>query len=95
MNTLDPLNQHKQLTRSQHDKKLMGVCGGIAEYMGWDPTMVRLVTVLALIPLHLTVVIAYVILAAIMPTEPVPTYTPNQYPPQQPQQPNQQQHPYD
>lgn len=93
MNTLDPLNQHKQLIRSQQNKKLLGVCGGIAEYMGWDATVVRLVTVLALIPLHLTVVLAYIILAAIMPTEPAPTYTPTQYPPQQPEQPTP--HPYD
>lgn len=94
MNTIDPLNHQKHLTRSQHNKKLMGVCGGIAEYMGWDPTAVRVVTILALIPLHLSVVLAYIILAYIMPAQPVPNYTPNQYPPPQPQQPPQQ-HPYD
>jgi phage shock protein C len=94
VNTIDPLNRQKQLTRSQHNKKLMGVCGGIAEYMGWDPTIVRVVTILALIPLHFSVVLAYIILAAIMPAQPVTSYTPNQYPPQQPEQPPQQ-HPYD
>ncbi len=91
MNTLDPLNRQKQLTRSQHDKKIMGVCGGIAEYMGWDPTIVRVVAVLSLIPLHFTAVIAYVILGLIMPAEPTPTFTQTQYPPQYPPQ----QHPYD
>ena len=94
MNSLDPLNHQKQLTRSQYNKKLAGVCGGIAEYMGWDPTIVRVVAVLALIPLHLTVVLAYIILAAIMPAQPVPTYTPTQYPPEQPPQ-QSTPHPYD
>jgi phage shock protein C len=94
MNAIDPLNQHKQLTLSQRDKKIMGICGGIAEYMGWDPTAVRVVTVLLLFPLHLTLVIAYVILGLVLPKEPVPGYPPNQYPPQQPQQPPTP-HPYD
>ena len=31
----------KKLTKSK-DKKLGGVCAGIAEYFGWDPTWVRL-----------------------------------------------------
>jgi phage shock protein C len=97
MNALDPLNQHRQLTLSQRDKKIMGVCGGIAEYMGWDATAVRVVAVLLLIPLHLTLVIAYIVLGAVLPKEPVPNYPP-QYPPQQPQYPPPQpptQHPYD
>ena len=29
------------LRRSHHDRMIAGVCGGIAEYFGWDPTMVR------------------------------------------------------
>lgn len=102
MSNLDPLNQHRQLTLSQRNKKIMGVCGGIAEYMGWDPTVVRVVTVLLLIPFHLTIVIGYIVLGAVLPKEPVPGYPPNQYPPQyppqQPQYPPQQpptQHPND
>ena len=31
----------KRLYRSRTDRKLAGVCGGIAEYYGWDPTLVR------------------------------------------------------
>ena len=94
MNTMDPLNQHRQLTLSQHDKKIMGVCGGIAEYMGWDATAVRVITVLLLFPLHLTLVIAYFILGAVLPKEQMSNYPPNQYPPQQPEQPPTE-HPYD
>ena len=32
----------KRLMRSSKDKILGGVCGGIAEHYGWDPTLVRL-----------------------------------------------------
>lgn len=32
----------KRLMRSTNDKILGGVCGGIAEHYGWDPTLVRL-----------------------------------------------------
>lgn len=32
----------KRLHKSESDKKLCGVCGGIAEYFDIDPTLVRL-----------------------------------------------------
>lgn len=35
------MNNYKKLTLSQ-DKKLGGVCGGIAEYFDVDPTLVRI-----------------------------------------------------
>lgn len=31
-----------RLTRSTHDRVIAGVCGGIAEHFGWDPTLVRI-----------------------------------------------------
>jgi phage shock protein C len=41
----------KQLTLSATDKKMAGVCGGIAEYLDVDPTIVRLVWVaLSVVP---------------------------------------------
>jgi phage shock protein C len=36
-------DQTKRLYRSRNNRLLAGVCGGIAEYFGWDPTAVRLV----------------------------------------------------
>lgn len=36
----------KKLYRSQEDKFLLGVCGGIGEYFGIDPTIIRLLWVL-------------------------------------------------
>ena len=36
----------KKLYRSANNRMIAGVCSGIAEYFGWDPTMVRLALVL-------------------------------------------------
>ena len=36
---------NKKLYRSKNDKKISGVCGGIAEYFGIDATIVRLLWV--------------------------------------------------
>jgi len=42
---------HRQLTLSATDKKMAGVCGGIAEYLDVDPTIVRLIWVaLSVVP---------------------------------------------
>lgn len=42
---------HKLLTLSAADKKLAGVCGGLAEYLDVDPTIVRLIWVaLSVVP---------------------------------------------
>lgn len=38
----------KRLTRSRRDRKIAGVCGGIAEYMNVDATLIRLLAVIAL-----------------------------------------------
>ncbi len=38
--------QIKRLYRSSHNYMLGGVCGGLAEYLGFDPTLVRLIYVL-------------------------------------------------
>jgi phage shock protein PspC (stress-responsive transcriptional regulator) len=36
-----------KLCRSVDDSKIAGVCGGLAEYLGWDPFRLRVVWVLA------------------------------------------------
>ena len=55
----------KKLTRSE-DRKLLGVCGGIAEYFELDPTIVRLLLVLFCL-LGGSGILAYIISALIMP----------------------------
>ena len=57
----------QRLTRSR-DKILAGVCGGIAEYMGIDPTVVRLLYVLASVAtIGFPGTLVYIILWLIMP----------------------------
>ena len=55
----------KRLTKGI-DKKLSGVCSGIAEYFGWDATFVRVGTGLLTVCCP-TVLIAYFIAAIVMP----------------------------
>lgn len=45
--TVMELNSPKRLTRSRKDRMLAGICGGIADYMVIDPTVVRLIFALA------------------------------------------------
>lgn len=44
-----PQRPHKELTRSPNDRWLGGVCGGLAEYVGWSSGIVRLLFVLSII----------------------------------------------
>ena len=47
---------------------IAGVCGGLARYLGVDPTLVRVVAVIALVFAFPAAVIGYVLAWAIMPT---------------------------
>lgn len=64
-----PAKSNKKLTLSRRDKKIAGVCGGFAEYMDLDPTLVRLLWV-ALIFLGGWGLIAYVVAWIVMPAAP-------------------------
>lgn len=55
----------KRLYKSSTNKKLCGVCGGIAEYFDMDPTIVRLIFVV-LVCTFGTGVLAYFIAALVM-----------------------------
>lgn len=58
----------KRLYRSETDKMLAGVCGGIAEYLDVDPTLIRLIyVVLSFMSAFVPGVIAYLILAVVIP----------------------------
>jgi phage shock protein C len=61
----------KKLYLSKTDRKLLGVCGGIAEMLGVDSTIVRLIAVfLCLITGVLPLVITYLVAAMIIPSKP-------------------------
>lgn len=55
----------RTLTKSR-DKVIAGVCGGVAEYFGWDPSLVRIVWAVACC-FGGTGLVAYVVAAIVMP----------------------------
>ncbi len=59
----------KRLYRSRSDRKIAGVCGGIAEHFGWDPTLVRLGWVLLTL-MGGSGILIYLILWVVMPEAP-------------------------
>ena len=65
------LNSPKRLTRSRNDRMLAGICGGLANYLDVDPTIVRLIFALAT---FFTVVfpgsVIYLIMWIVVPKEP-------------------------
>ena len=60
----------KKLYKSNTNKMLEGVCGGIAEYFGVDPTIVRLAWVV-FCALGGRGILAYIIAAIIIPSAPL------------------------
>lgn len=58
----------KQLRRSRTDKMIAGVCGGIAEWLGFDPTIVRIAYVLiSIFSAAFPGILVYIILAIVIP----------------------------
>ena len=60
---------NKKLYRSNTNKVLCGVCGGIGEYFDIDPTIIRLIW--AIVACSGTGLLVYFIAAVIIPTEPI------------------------
>ncbi len=60
----------KKLYKSNQNKMIDGVCGGIAEYFGIDPTVVRLIWALFSL-MGGCGILAYIIAAIIIPRNPV------------------------
>jgi phage shock protein C len=62
----------KRIFRSRDERMVAGVCGGIGEYFGIDPTLVRLLFVCGTL-VGFQGVLAYVILMILVPEEPYAT----------------------
>ncbi|NWG17105.1 MAG: PspC domain-containing protein [Chloroflexi bacterium] len=60
------MSETKKLTRSSTDKRVAGVCSGLAEYFGVDATLVRLIFVVATL-FGGPGLILYIVLWIIMP----------------------------
>lgn len=62
------VDQKKRLTRSR-DKKIAGVCAGIADYFNLDPTLVRVVFLVGTFLTNGAFLLAYIVLSVVMPRE--------------------------
>jgi len=61
------MTSRRALTRS-NNKMIAGVCAGIAEYFGWDVTLVRvLYVIVSIVSVAFPGIFVYVILWALMP----------------------------
>ncbi len=60
----------KTLYRSKTDRKIAGICGGLGRYFNIDPTIVRVVFVLMLLPGGLPGLLPYLVLWVVIPEEP-------------------------
>ncbi len=60
---------YKQLTRSTSNRMLAGVCAGLGDYLGIDPTIVRLLTVLAFFTGFGGIAIVYLVMAIVVPEQ--------------------------
>lgn len=60
---------YKRLTRTSWDSPLSGVCGGVAHYLGVDPTVVRVLAVIAMVFTFPVGPIVYAVLWAIIPKQ--------------------------
>lgn len=60
----------KRLTKSSSDRMLCGVCGGLAEYLNLDPTLVRIgYAALTIFSAAFPGLLLYIVMAIVMPTK--------------------------
>ena len=65
-----------RVLQRSNDKMIAGVCGGIAEYLGWSSTLVRVAYVfLAAISAAFPGMLVYVVLWVVMPAPDAPRRT--------------------
>ena len=60
---------YKQLTRSNTNRMVAGVCAGLGDYLGIDPTIVRLLAILAFFTGFGGIAIVYLIMALVIPEQ--------------------------
>lgn len=64
-----PQAPYRRLTRTTWDAPVSGVCGGVARYLGVDPTLVRVLAVIAAVLTFPAFLIAYFVMWAVIPKE--------------------------
>jgi len=63
--------RRNRLYRSKEDRKIAGVCAGVADYFGFDVTITRVVVLLGAVFFTPSVVVVYVVLAMVLDEKPV------------------------
>ncbi len=61
---------YKRLYRSRSDRMFGGLCAGLAQYIGLDPTVVRALFALSAIFLFPMPIVVYLVLLFVVPEEP-------------------------
>ncbi len=64
-----PVPSPRRLTRSRDDKVVAGVCGGLARYLNVDPSVVRILTVVASLLTSGAALLVYVVAVVVMPED--------------------------
>jgi phage shock protein C len=64
-----PPAPYRRLTRTPRDAPISGVCGGIARYVGVDPTLVRILAVVGAVFTFPVGPIVYAVLWAVIPRQ--------------------------
>ncbi|WP_209121430.1 PspC domain-containing protein [Alkalihalobacillus sp. BA299] len=60
----------KRLFRTVHDRKIAGVCGGIADYFNLDPSLVRILfVILFFVTAGFPLLVGYIAAAVVVPNE--------------------------
>jgi phage shock protein PspC (stress-responsive transcriptional regulator) len=58
------------LRRSSSDRMIAGVCGGLARWLGWDPTLVRILYILvSVLSAAFPGILVYLVLWVVMPLD--------------------------
>jgi phage shock protein C len=67
----EPGRLARPLRLSRRNRKIAGVCGGMAEWLGWDPTVVRVLYILvSVLSAAFPGILVYLILWLVIPREP-------------------------
>ena len=60
---------YRQLTRSTSNRMIAGVCAGLGEYLNIDPTIIRLLVILAFFTGFGGIALVYLIMALVVPEQ--------------------------
>ncbi|MFC2028988.1 PspC domain-containing protein [Chloroflexota bacterium] len=63
------MSEFKKLKRSNNNRMIAGVCGGLGEFLDIDPTIVRLLFAFGFIAGFGTALLVYLVLAIVIPPE--------------------------